>query len=74
MTYDCSLVEVFSGTLIEVLEGENRTQRVILRSSGLERELYRGSDGHAYVAGLARAWRASTAEGLITYGRGWKTT
>lgn len=70
LTNEEQLVEVSSGTTIEVLDQAGEAQRVVLRIGAGEHELYRGRAARAYLAGLARVFGAAAAEGLIAYGRG----
>lgn len=70
LTIEEQLVEVNSGTTIEVLGQADEAHRVVLRIGAGEHELYRGREARAYLAGLARVFGAAAAEGLIAYGRG----
>lgn len=59
------LVEINSGVLVYSADRAEGTSRVVLRTGGLERELYRGHEVHEYLTGLARLLGATTPDSLV---------
>lgn len=62
------LVEVYSGSIIEVLDNGDGAQRVVLRSNGVSRSVYSGPKASEFVTGLARYLGAKTAKWLVENG------
>ena len=63
------LVEINSGALVYVADRAEGASRVVLRTGGLERELYRGHEVREYVTGLARLLGATTPDWLVGNGK-----